>query len=304
MVPLLTMIGQDMGRMTKGALGALLAASVVAGANGAWAAARPVADSLRIEVVADIQRAIEEQRLVDASLLLDRALLSGSEDPRLNLMSGELSLARHQPEDALAQFRIAKGAPATRARALQGEGVALAVMGRTNDSLPVLREAVAADPKAWRAWNALGKAYDGQRDWSAAETAYGEALAAAPQQAAVLNNRGYSRLLQNRVDEAVTDLVAALKAQPNLAIARTNLRFAMALRGDYDRAVAGGQRDERAINLNNAGLAAALRGDYDRARDLLNQAMQTKGEYYARASANLDLVRDLAGHTELSDARR
>ena len=158
----------------------------------------------------------------------------------------------------------------------------------------MLEQAVQADKGLWRAWNAIGREYDMRRNWERAEQAYGVALAAPDAKiAVVLNNRGYSRLLQGRLDEASADLVRALESDPSLRLARTNLRLTLAARGDYSRAAAGGIGDDRAAILNNIGLSAALRGDYGQAETLLNQAMAARGEYYARASQNLELSRGL-----------
>lgn len=240
-----------------------------------------------------VQRAIDEQRFIDAGRMLDQAALAGLRDSRLTLLTAELSLARGQAETALAQFRMAETDPANRAKAMEGEGIALSELGHSEEALQTLQKAVAEDPSAWRAWNALGSEYDNRKDWTQAEAAYDHALADSGAAAIVINNRGYSRLLQNRLDEAVTDFVEALKKKPDLTAARTNLRLAMAMRGDYDRALAGGAQDDQATLLNNAGFAAILRGDYARASDLLGQAMKAKGEFYGRASANLDLAREL-----------
>jgi Flp pilus assembly protein TadD len=108
----------------------------------------------------------------------------------------------------------------------------------------------------------------------------------------VLNNRGYSYLLRNRLDEASADFVEALRQRPDLSPARTNLRLAIALKGEYGRATAGAQKDTEAALLNNAGFAALVRGDYAGAEDLLQRAIQRKGEYYDLATANLELVRE------------
>ena len=243
--------------------------------------------------IAQVQRAIDEQRFIDAGRMLDQASLAGIHDNRLVLMTAELSLARGQTETALTQFRTIDTDPASRGKAFEGEGVALSVLGRREEALITLQKAVAEDPSAWRAWNALGSEYDNRHDWTQAEAAYDHALVDSGGAAIVINNRGYSRLLQNRLDEAASDFVEALKKRPDLNAARTNLRLAMAMRGDYDRAVAGGAQTDQATLLNNAGFAAILRGDYAKAQDLLDQAMKIKGEYYGRASANLDLARDM-----------
>jgi Flp pilus assembly protein TadD len=179
--------------------------------------------------------------------------------------------------------------------AREGEGIVLAQLGRGDEALPVLQAAVAANPSAWRAWNALGSEFDRRHDWADAETAYDHALSASSNSAMVLNNRGFSRLSQGKQDEAILDFVAALQKKPDLATARNNLRLAIAMKGEYDRAVTGAGASDQAAILNNAGFAAMLRGDYAKAKELLTQAMKAKGEYYAVAAANLEMTQNLSG---------
>lgn len=270
-------------------------------ANGADAAilARSAkqAPTVSEAAISEIQRAIDEQRLLDAGRILDEALLGGAKDPRLTLLSGDVSLARGRYNAALAAYKEAEAAPADHAKALQGQGLALSMLGRSDEALAILQKSVAEDPSAWRAWNALGSEYDNRAQWSLADAAYEHAMTASGGSALVLNNRGYSRLLQHRRDEAVSDFVAALQKKPGLAEARTNLRLALAMGGDYDRAIAGGAPADQAILLNNAGFAAGMRGDYAMAEDLLGRAITLKSEYYGRASENLKIVRALAAQS-------
>ncbi|MGA0604097.1 tetratricopeptide repeat protein [Caulobacter sp. KR2-114] len=279
------------------ALGALAAAmpaqASIFGRKPAATADGHAASAAVDKAVAQIQKALDEQRLMDAARGLDQASLAGLKDPRLSLLAGDLSLARGQPDLALDQYKQAEKDAGARGHALQGEGIVLSSTGHSEEALQVLQKAVTEDPTAWRAWNALGAEYDERRDWTDAETAYDHALSNSDGAAIVMNNRGYSRLLQNRLDEAVADFVEALRKKPDLAAARNNIRLAMAMRGQYDRALAGGAPEDKAALLNNAGFAAILRGDYAKAQDLLDQAMKARGEYYARASANLDVARDL-----------
>jgi Flp pilus assembly protein TadD len=242
----------------------------------------------------EIQRALDEQRYVDAGRMLDAAALSGASDTRLSILTGELDLARGRYADALNEFGRTLDDARTRADALQGQGIALSQMGRSDEALATLKKAVAENPSAWRAWNALGVEFDQRRDWVDAEDAYGRAITASKGAAVALNNRGYSRLLQSRPDDAVADLVAALQKKPDLAEARTNLRLALAMKGDYGRAIAPAATDDKASLLNNAGFAAALRGDYAQAETLLDQAMNARSQFYGRASENLGVVRSLA----------
>jgi Flp pilus assembly protein TadD len=265
-------------------------------ASATWspAVAAPPNPAVADARVADINRALDERRLVDAGRMLDQALLAGVQDARLDLLTGELQLARGRPADALETFNRVRATPSARATALQGAGLALSLLGKSNEALAALEEAVDADPRAGRAWNGLGAEYDRRREWSKAEVAYDHAFAAMDDDAPVFNNRGFSRLLQGRLDEAVADFVQALEHKPDMEAARTNLRLAMAMRGEYEQAVSGGAPGEMATLLNNAGFAAAVRGDYRQANDLLAQAIRSKGEYYRRASANLEYARDMA----------
>jgi Flp pilus assembly protein TadD len=253
--------------------------------------------------IREIQRALDESRLVDAGRILDEANVAGAKDPRLVLCSAQLSLKRGRYEAALEAFTAAQRDPTTRAAGLEGQGIALSLLQRSEEAVIALKEAVEVNPQAWRAWTALAGEWDKRREWQKSEEAYAKALTLSGEAAAVLNNRGYSRMLQGRLDDAVADLVAALRKDPAMAAARTNLRLAMAMRGEYDEALAGSPTDGRAGALNNAGFAAMMRGDYERAISLFEQAMETKGEFYARAAANLQVAKSLQAQGARNAAR-
>lgn len=267
--------------------------------------AQTVASSSREEaVVRETRRAIDEQRYSDAGKLLDRAFAAGMLDPRLIILTGELHLARGENEDALASFSSLQITPELAAQATTGKGVALSRLGRSGEAIQTLRQAVAHDPGAWRAWNALGVEYDRQKNWQQAELAYVEALKAPAPGAMVYNNRGYSRLLQGRQQEAAADFVAALDRDPGFAVARTNLRLALAVRGEYERATTVSGTEDKAAILNNAGFAALMRGDLARAESLFTQAIAARGRTYARAQENLELTRGLMAQTKTTAAIR
>ncbi len=114
--------------------------------------------------ILQIQSAFDDQRYLDASKILNQALLLSGSDPRLTYWAGQLSLARGRYEDALANFTTIKTDPKLRGLALEGEGIAFAKLGRTDEAMASLQGAVAADPSAWRAWNALGSEFDRRHD--------------------------------------------------------------------------------------------------------------------------------------------
>ncbi|MGH7023758.1 MAG: tetratricopeptide repeat protein [Caulobacteraceae bacterium] len=245
-------------------------------------------------VAGQVRQALDEKRYVDAADLLEKAEVYKITSPRLVDLDGELLLAHGRFADSLTLFRAAAADPSEKARALQGEGLALSMLGKSDEAFADLKQATTLDKSLWRAWNGLGREYDIRHDWKQSLLAYKEALAGAGDNSAiVLNNRGYSHLLQKQTDLAVTDFVDALDKDPALAAARTNLRIAMAIDGHYDRATMTGVGDDRAAVLNNVGLAAAIRGDYPKAEKLLNEAIQAKGAYYERAADNLQLAKEL-----------
>ena len=275
-------------------LTASAAAASIGPAQAGWfGEAKALPQSVDDQVIGQIQQALDDQRYVDAGTLLDQALMSGKEDARLVLLGGELNLARGRYDAALGSFKRIEAQPKLRARALEGEGIAMSLLGRIDDALPVLESAVSANPDAWRAWNILGIIYDRGHDWPRADAAYEHAMKSSGASALVLNNRGFSRLSQHRLDDAAADFVAALQKKPDFVSARNNLRLAIAMKGEYVRATEGASATDRASVLNNAGFAAMARGDYSAAENLLGQAIQAKGEYYSVAAANLERVRGL-----------
>lgn len=272
------------------ALGVLPAQAGLFSSAPEKSASAKVSDS----TIQQIQTAFDDQRYLDAGKILDQALVASHDDPRLIYWAAELSLARGRHEDALAGFSFIKTDPKMHTLAMAGEGIALAKLGRSQEAILSLQAAVTEDPKVWRAWNALGSEYDRKHDWANAEAAYGHALSASGGAAIVLNNRGFSRLSQKKLDQAIPDFVAALQKKPDLAPARANLRLAMSMQGEYERAVNGAVAADQAIALNNAGYAAMLRGDYEKAKDLFTRAMKVKGGYYSLAAANLEKTQNLA----------
>jgi Flp pilus assembly protein TadD len=246
------------------------------------------------EVATEVRQALDERRYVDAGELLEKAGLANIKSPELTSLQGELLLAHGNFPQALTTFRSVESDPVERARALEGEGLALSLTGKSAEALAALTQATTLDKTLWRAWNGLGREYDMRSDWKKSQLAYAAALAApGANTAIVLNNRGYSHLLQHQNTEAAADFVAALGKDPALGAARTNLRLTLAMEGQYSRAAVTGVGDDRAAVLNNVGLAAAIRGDYIEANKLLGEAIEAKGQFYARASDNLQLSKEL-----------
>jgi len=152
-------------------------------------------------------------------------------------------------------------------------------------------------PERWRAWNALGVIADRVGDWAASAHAYGEARLIVPDEVSVINNLGYSLILQARFAEAEVILREGLLLSPDDARLLNNLDLATVGANEPlpDRILPedGAAQDpaQQALRLNNAGFMAYLLGKKDVAKTYFEQALETSQIHYDRAQANLDLVK-------------
>jgi Flp pilus assembly protein TadD len=239
-----------------------------------------------------IDKAIAEGRHKSAGDLILRARVRFP-GPEITLREAELMLAHGAVTEAATAFRLLEDDPFVGARALAGRGIAAIKSGEDAAAEALLAAAVARDPNLGRAWSALAVLADRRRDWAAADVFYARAIAALPQSADILNNRGYSRLLQGRHSEAEADLSAAVKLNPALRAAATNLTLARAMQGRYAEAFTSADRDGLARDLNTVGVAAMLRGDTRIAQSYFTRAIDMNGRYDRTAQANLAYLRTI-----------
>jgi Flp pilus assembly protein TadD len=235
--------------------------------------------------------ALGTRRAAQAKQLYKSILAQAAEDPEALTGLGEAEVLLREYGAALDHSRkaaeLAGERPDLKARALHNAGIALLLTNRPEEAEQKLEAAVELDPASWRVWSALGRARDARRAWEEAGTAYERALALAPDEGAVLNNFGMSKLSAGDHAGAAALFVRALEASPDLAAAEINLRLALALGGRYEEALAGVDAQEMPDALNNAGYAALLRGDDAQARSLFLQAIDASPDFYEPARSNL-----------------
>lgn len=256
---------------------------------------RTLADLLAREAptVEEAERLIAEERFEVARDKLLTLQKSDPENPDAAYLLGEIELRLGNSDAALKHYAAVATLPDHRARALQGQGLALLQLGRQDEALVLLEEAVGLDAGLWRARNALGRIHDARGEWEPAAAAYTQALAANPQSAMLHNNLGMSLLLQRRFDEAMLEFGRAIELDRTLEAPKTNLRMAYALQGRYVEALAGVPEAQIADYLNNVGYAAMLRGDYEGAEAYLTRAMEISPSYHRRAASNLEQLKAL-----------
>ena len=241
--------------------------------------------------------ALETRRAAQAKQLYGSILAQAPDDAEALTGLGEAEVLLGEYPAGLDHSRKAVELAGERAdleaRGRHNTGVALLFTGRPEEAEQELEAAVELDPTSWRAWSALGRARDARDAWEEARAAYEKALALAPNEGAVLNNFGMSKLSAGDPDGAAALFVRALEASPDLAAAETNLRLALALAGRYQEALAGIEAEDRPDALNNAGYAALLRGDYAQARSLFLQAIDASPGFYEPARSNLRFLDSL-----------
>jgi Flp pilus assembly protein TadD len=116
-------------------------------------------------------------------------------------------------------------------------GKKLVSAGRSGEAIPVLERAIAGGAD-WRAYSALGSAYDQQQRYAQARDNYNKALQLKPNEISVLNNIGMSYILEGNLKEAEATLRKAmtLPTGRNAAQIRQNLALAVGLQGRFDEA--------------------------------------------------------------------
>ena len=150
----------------------------------------------------------------------------------------------------------------------------------------------------------MGAYHDAREEWAEAGESYRKAIAVVPDNSVVRNNLGFSLFMQGRLDEAISELIKAVRMDPEFALARTNLRLAYARKGRYLQALAGLTEDDLGEALNDVGYIALMRGDYENAEAYLLRAMEADPAFNERAWRNLNYLRSLRElHDEAAASR-
>ncbi len=160
------------------------------------------------------------------------------------------------------------------AEVLTLRGIVYRERGLFNDAEVDLKAAIAEAPESGEAHAALGILYDVQLRGEA-EKHHRDAVRLEPNNAAYLNNLGFSLYLRQQFKGAIAEYEKAARLAPLSRRVRTNLGFAYAATGDLRRAARefsmGGSEAEA---KNNLGFAYERRGEMANAYDLYLEAVR------------------------------
>ncbi|MEZ6059981.1 MAG: hypothetical protein R3C19_06440 [Planctomycetaceae bacterium] len=123
-------------------------------------------------------------------------------------------------------------------RSVQSAGQSPTDPARLENAKHLYQQALQLDPRSAAAHHGIAVIADLEKNWGLAEIHYKQALARSPRDASLLNDLGYSYLLQNRFHESSEYLNQAIQVEPNHEHARINLALLSVKRGDRDAAYA------------------------------------------------------------------
>jgi Flp pilus assembly protein TadD len=209
-------------------------------------------------------------------------------------LRSRLALAEGRPAEAYAMFETLLAQRFDHCVA-EGAGLAALQLGMAAEAERRLLQSIEGRQVGWKTWNRLGVAYDKQKKWAQSEAAYRKSLIENPKIPEVLNNLGYSLILQNRAVEAVEVLKeAAILQGKTQAITLINLDIASAMAGSFDDTKREGETDEEfAERLNNAGYGALLVSSKNAAVSYLSRALEMRPVFFSIAAENLRIAEQL-----------
>ncbi len=238
---------------------------------------------------AEIEHAIESNRLEQARQMLGSAIAAGEAGPGIDRLLADLAFAKRNWAEAATRYSaLSEAAPAD---GWSAERAALAniMLGKPGTAEVYANKAIASGEASWRAWNAKGVICDYKGDWTCADDAFAAAAKRKPDEAAILNNQGWSMILRGKWAGALSPLEQAAILDPKSARIQNNLELARsALASGLPERMPGESDNDFAARLNDAGVAAERSGDRARAIAAFSQALAANGNWYARAANNLE----------------
>jgi tetratricopeptide (TPR) repeat protein len=259
----------------------LLAAASVASQSPPAAPADP-------SVLKDAAQAIRAGRLVEAKLIIARAVSVGFRGDPVQRLTADLAFASGKYLQALVGYQHLASSSSKQPGDCENGAISALELGRIGDAGPLVDCAVAPENASWRAWNARGVLADFKKDWATADQSYARAHELDPDNAKIVNNQGWSMLLRGDWAGAIPLFEQASAIDGKSSRLANNLELAKAaLAADLPKRRADEDGHDWAARLNDAGVAAEMLGQKKRAVAAFTQALDASPIWYDRASNNL-----------------
>lgn len=239
-----------------------------------------------------IDDAIDGGRIIQAETMLGqwRANAQAQDGAAVEIAVARMALAKGQNGEAETRFATISQAGSEDCRVDEGLGIARLRLGRAEQAVDPLRRAVEHCAGRWRAWNALGIAYDAAKSWASSAGAYEKAFQLTDKPVQILNNYGLSLMAQGESERAAAIFGKALEMAPDDARIITNADAAQIMAGrDIARRPAD-NANSWAKRLGDAGQVALRMGDEVRARAYLSRAVTESESYQPEAAAALATI--------------
>jgi Flp pilus assembly protein TadD len=239
----------------------------------------------------DASLALAAGRIEEAKLIIARAVSRGAQGPAIDRLTADLAFASGNYAEAVAIYKHLSRSPNKEDGDCEKGALSALRIGNIEDAKPLVQCAISSPDASWRAWNARAVLADWTGDWVAADQSYAEALRHSPNEAVLLNNEGWSKLLRGDWRSAAGLFEQAAALDPTSKRIADNLDLAKsALAADLPSRQADETDAEWAVRLNDSGVAAELLGDRQRAIAAFTQALEASPTWYERASNNLEAV--------------
>ncbi|HEX7875537.1 MAG TPA: tetratricopeptide repeat protein [Sphingobium sp.] len=236
-----------------------------------------------------VDEAIDGGRMIQAEAMLGQWRMAPQPQdlPVMEIATARIALANGRTAEAETRFAAISQGGSTNCRVDEGLGVARLRLGRARDALAPLQRAVDNCGDRWRAWNALGVAYDAAGSWALSAAAYERAFQLTDRPAQILNNYGMSLMAQGQPDRAaaIFDKARELTPEDSRLIANADAAYVMSGR-DIQRRPAD-DADRWARRLGDAGRVALRSGDMVKAQAYLSRAMTESESFQSDAASAL-----------------
>ncbi len=217
--------------------------------------------------------------------------------PLAHLMAGLAQQAAGRPGDAIRHLRFAVAHDPEAMDARDALAMCLLARGRHAEALPHLRQVLAADPDNTTTRYNLGRCLLDMRNYAEAERVYEDHIERNPGDAEAFNHLGLARLAKGSPTEAESCFRTAIQLNPHDPLFHANLAQTL---GHLGRSDESGDSYERAIELepSNAGFRTQhgwyllWMGKTVRAEDRFREALQRAPESEG-ASAGLAAALEL-----------